>query len=76
VPNYLDAVPVDPMDGKQIRYKLLESPARYVVYSVGENRIDNGGIDRTAPIDQRRRERYISYVVTTDPGPERHTDIH
>jgi hypothetical protein len=66
VPDYLDAVPDDPMDGKPIRYILLESPARYVVYSVGTDGIDDGGLQRTEPIEQRKTSLDISYVVTTD----------
>ncbi|GHB90441.1 hypothetical protein [Cerasicoccus arenae] len=39
VPAYIDAVPLDPFDGKPIRY----NPARAIIYSVGNDFIDAGG---------------------------------
>ena len=42
VPTFLPSVPTDPFDGKPLRYKTL--PKGYVVYSVGDDREDNGGI--------------------------------
>jgi hypothetical protein len=46
VPNFLEAVPIDPFDGQPIRYRIGEGD--YVVYSVGWNRRDDGGeVDRT-----------------------------
>jgi len=45
VPAYLDAVPTDPFDGNEIRYKKLE--AGFVVYSIGEDLSDDGGKERT-----------------------------
>ena len=41
VPNYIDAIPIDPFDGKTIKYKKLEPG--YVVYVIGEDGIDNSG---------------------------------
>jgi hypothetical protein len=41
-PKLLKAVPIDPHDGKLLRYKKL--PDGIVVYSVGPDRIDDGGI--------------------------------
>jgi hypothetical protein len=41
VPSFTSAVPTDPYDGKPLRYKRLAKG--YVVYSVGEDREDNGG---------------------------------
>ena len=40
-PAYLPAVPLDPWDGKPLRYKKLDKG--YVIYSVGSGRKDNGG---------------------------------
>jgi len=55
-PTYLDAVVKDPFDGKDLRYKKLETG--FVVYSIGEDGNDDGGKekprDRTssdAPVD-------------------------
>lgn len=41
VPSGLSAVPVDPFSGRGLIYKRL--PQGYVVYSVGPDRVDNGG---------------------------------
>jgi len=41
VPDYLDAVPADPFDGKPLRYKLTDTGV--IVYSVGKDGVDNGG---------------------------------
>ena len=43
VPAYLSAVPLDPFDGKPLRYKLLDKG--YVVYSIGRDEIDDGGAE-------------------------------
>ncbi len=44
VPTYLDVVPIDPFDGQPLRYRLLEKG--YVVYSIGNDEIDDGGAER------------------------------
>ncbi len=44
VPGYLEAVPEDPFDGKELRYKKLEPG--YVVYSVGRDLEDQGGMSK------------------------------
>lgn len=44
VPAYLDAVPTDPFDGNELRYKKLE--AGFVVYSIGEDLSDDGGKEK------------------------------
>ena len=41
-PDYLEAVLMDPFDGQPLRYKKLD--AGYVVYSVGMNKKDDGGL--------------------------------
>ncbi len=41
VPEYIDSLPVDPMDAKPLRYRKTE---KYIlVYSVGADGVDNGG---------------------------------
>lgn len=45
VPAYLDEVPADPFDGQPFRY--LPEQAR--IYSIGTNRVDNGGSIRLRP---------------------------
>ncbi len=47
-PKLLQAVPLDPYDGKPLRYKAV--PDGVIVYSIGPDRTDNGGkIDRAKP---------------------------
>ena len=41
VPAFLDAVPLDPFDGKPLRYRATNDT--YVVYSIGPDRVDDGG---------------------------------
>jgi hypothetical protein len=42
VPDYLKSVPHDVMDGKPLRYRLEGD--RFVLYSIGENQVDDGGV--------------------------------
>ena len=42
VPAFLPAVPLDFMDGKELRYRRLDD-GRYLLYSVGLDCVDNGG---------------------------------
>ncbi len=39
VPGYLEAVPVDPYDGRPLRY----SREKRIIYSIGEDLVDDGG---------------------------------
>ena len=41
VPDFLESIPIDPFDGKELRYRKLDKG--FVVYSVGENLSDDGG---------------------------------
>ena len=43
VPQYLTAVPEDPMDGRPLRFR--PRPRGFVVYSIGANGIDDGGAE-------------------------------
>jgi hypothetical protein len=42
VPEFLSSVPIDYMDGKPLRYR-LNSDGTFLLYSVGEDGIDDGG---------------------------------
>jgi hypothetical protein len=57
VPNYLPAVPRDPFDGTPFRY----SAERRLVYSVGENLVDDGGTDERQ--QGRRRAKDILFEL-------------
>jgi hypothetical protein len=59
VPGYLDAVPTDPFDGKDLRYKKLE--VGFVVYSIGEDKIDNGGKERVPK--GKREECDVTFII-------------
>jgi hypothetical protein len=41
-PAFLAAIPRDPMDGQPLRYRRTED-GRFLLYSVGENGVDEGG---------------------------------
>ena len=41
VPEFLSGVPLDPFDGKPLRYRVDD--AEYRVYSIGSNGVDDGG---------------------------------
>ncbi len=44
VPKFIEAVPIDPFDGRPLRYKKREKG--YTVYSIGEDGEDNGGLPK------------------------------
>jgi hypothetical protein len=47
VPNYLEKVPLDPYaSGLQLKYRV--DSAEYLVYSVGSNGVDDGGVSEPA----------------------------
>jgi len=52
VPDLLAAVPADPFDGAPLRYR--KEPAEYTLYSVYENRIDDGGVQQ--PEGKKRQQ--------------------
>lgn len=44
IPAYLDAVPKDPFDGNELRYK--KRGDGFVIYSIGEDLSDDGGAEQ------------------------------
>jgi hypothetical protein len=54
VPTYLDAVPLDDFDGKPLRY----NREKKILYSVGEDLIDNGGV-----INPQNRKQEMVYKI-------------
>jgi hypothetical protein len=52
VPDYLDAVPIDDFDGKPLRY----NAAKKIIYSVGEDLVDGGGMTWDEFIAAERRK--------------------
>ncbi len=61
VPAYLEAVPDDPFDGTEIKYKKLDKG--YVVYSVDEDLNDNGGKERGPSQQGKRSDSDITFIV-------------
>jgi hypothetical protein len=41
-PEFFSAIPIDPYDGKPLRYH-PNADGTYLLYSVGENGVDDGG---------------------------------
>ena len=58
VPKFIASIPSDPFDGKPLRY--ARRPVGYVVYSVGPNLKDDGGVER------ERRDYGASYGPSYD----------
>jgi len=59
VPEYLEAVPEDPFDGKALRYRKLEPG--FVVYSIGPDQTDDGGKEKPR---QNKDESYdITFII-------------
>jgi hypothetical protein len=50
-PQFLTGIAKDPFDGQPLRFKPL-SPG-YIVYSIGANRVDDGGKERTKKYSQK-----------------------
>lgn len=62
-PHYLAAVPEDPFDGKQLRYLCLSTG--YVIYSIGDDRQDDGGRERPKNKKSSDKTSYdLTFIVT------------
>jgi hypothetical protein len=53
VPTYMQAVPLDPYDGRSLKYRKLKTG--YVVYSIGYDMTDEGGAERGRGRDAQGR---------------------
>lgn len=51
VPEFLKTIPIDPYDGKPLKYKIL-NPG-FVVYSVGDDGMDDGGLKKDLTVRPR-----------------------
>lgn len=58
VPDFLPAVSADPFDGAPLRYRKGE--AEYTLYSVYENRIDDGGMQQ--PLGKKRQQQPLDWA--------------
>jgi hypothetical protein len=43
VPKYMDAIPIDPFDGRSLRLAIKKD--NYIIYSVGPDGVDDGGVN-------------------------------
>jgi hypothetical protein len=66
VPEFASSLPHDWMSGKPLRYRLLEN-GRFLVYSVGEDRVDNGG---NSPPENRKSLRNLPDIAWPIPATE------
>ncbi len=55
VPEFLESVPRDPMDGQALRYR-LRADSSFLLYSVGENGVDDGGNPSPPEAEVSRRQ--------------------
>jgi len=59
IPQFLRSIPSDPFDGQPLRYK--ELPTGFVVYSIGPDRTDDGGIEPRQKGGQKNFD--VTFVV-------------
>lgn len=59
---YIDAVPTDPFDGNELRYKKRE--AGFVIYSIGEDLSDDGGTEKPKYEERKSRPNWdVTFIV-------------
>ena len=61
VPTYLDTVPTDPFDGKDLRYEKLG--VGFVVYSVDQDLHDDGGTEKPAGKKSKGESWDVTFIV-------------
>jgi hypothetical protein len=61
VPEFLESVPLDPFDGKELRYKKLDSG--FVVYSIDKDLIDDGGQEEPKDKNQKVPHWDITFTI-------------
>lgn len=67
VPEFLSLVPRDPFDGKPIKYETTDSSI--VIYSVGQNLMEGGGVSE-ATADKARRKCFTFELPRYDSPPK------
>lgn len=67
VPDYLDEVPLDPVDDRPLRYT-RDADGALMLYSIASNLLDDGGVRSTT--DDRNRSRRDGDWILTRPRPE------
>ncbi len=61
IPSYLDSIPLDPMDGKSLRY----NATKRILYSIGTDFVDDGGV---APDKSGSLESRLEIVIELEPS--------
>jgi len=61
IPDYIDAVAMDPFDGHGLRYKRLETG--FVVYSIGEDLSDDGGKEKPSRRTKESPNWDVTFIV-------------
>ena len=59
VPAYVTSIPRDPVDGQPLRYRLL-ADGNFLLYSVGENGVDDGGNPARADRDSDKSMNWLA----------------
>ncbi len=72
VPDYLPAVPSDPFTGGTLRYQVGDD--NYVVYSLGKDKVDNGGLVEDSVTDVGVRITTAS-ETGTEAAPSEGTEV-
>ncbi len=67
VPTFLPSVPMDPYDGKPLRYVVRQD--EYVVYSIGKNGVDDGGVRESRFDDNESNYQDHTFSVSVPSQP-------
>lgn len=74
VPDLLEAVPVDWMDGNPLRYR-KESDGDYRLWSIGTNGVDDGGVPSAAGVDWLQGDDVVWPRPASEAEVERHLKL-
>jgi hypothetical protein len=69
VPQYLASVPVDPFNEKPVKYKKL--PKGFIIYSVGENGIDDGGKEESKDTGRNDKDSVCDVTFIIERGAQK-----
>ncbi len=58
VPEFIESIPIDPFDTKPLKYKKLDPG--FVIYSIGEDRQDDGGKERGP---ERKKPNDVTFII-------------
>jgi hypothetical protein len=62
VPAYLDSAPIDPFDGRSLRYE--KRGTGFVIYSIGEDLSDDGGTEKPKYEERKKHPNWdVTFIV-------------